>query len=71
MAAFASPIQNAFVNYAAVDTDGDARHLSYRVLDRAITALSAELAGRGLRRGARIALLGINSAEYLIASIAI
>jgi acyl-CoA synthetase (AMP-forming)/AMP-acid ligase II len=55
----------------AVDTGGDAHHLSYRVLDRAITALSAELAGRGLRRGARIALLGINSAEYLIAYFAI
>src|SRR5439155_4466959 len=55
----------------AVDTDGDARHFSYRVLDRATAALAAELSSRGLRRGARIALLGANSAEYLVAYFAI
>jgi acyl-CoA synthetase (AMP-forming)/AMP-acid ligase II len=55
----------------AVDADGDARHFSYRVLDRAIAALANELGSRGLRRGARIALLGANSAEYLVAYFAI
>jgi len=55
----------------AVDLDGEARSFSYRALDRAITALAAELAGRGLRRGARVALLGANSAEYLVAYLAI
>jgi acyl-CoA synthetase (AMP-forming)/AMP-acid ligase II len=55
----------------AVDTDGHARHFRYRVLDRAIAALASELGARGLRRGARIALLGANSAEYLIAYCAI
>src|SRR5947208_9801351 len=49
----------------AVDPDGNARHFSYRTLERAITALSSDLARRGVRRGARVALLGINSAEYL------
>ena len=55
----------------AVDPDGEARSFSYRTLDRAIVALAAELAGRGLCRGARIALLGANSAEYLVAYFAI
>jgi acyl-CoA synthetase (AMP-forming)/AMP-acid ligase II len=55
----------------AVDVDGNARHFSYRVLDHAITALAAELTERGFHRGARIALLGINSAEYLVAYFAI
>jgi len=55
----------------AVDTDGDARHFTYRVLDRATAALADGLRSRGLRRGARIALLGANSAEYLVAYFAI
>jgi long-chain acyl-CoA synthetase len=55
----------------AVGPDGSARSFSYRALDRAVTALAADLAGRGLRRGARIALFGANSAEYLIAYLAI
>jgi long-chain acyl-CoA synthetase len=55
----------------AVDGDGKARHFSYGVLDRAIRTLAAGLAERGLRRGARIALLGANSAEYLVAYFAI
>src|SRR5439155_22425777 len=38
---------------------------------RRFVALAADLAGRGLRRGARIALLGANSAEYLVAYLAI
>ena len=53
----------------AVDTDGNARHFSYHVLDRAIAALSAELAGRGLRRGADRPARSI--AEYLIAYFAL
>jgi long-chain acyl-CoA synthetase len=55
----------------AVDGDGNARHFSYGVLDRAIRTLAAALAERRLRRGARIALLGANSAEYLVAYFAI
>ena len=55
----------------AVDPDGDARHFTYRVLDRATAALADGLRSRGLRRGARIALLGANSAEYLVAYFAI
>ena len=55
----------------AADADGNARHFSYRTLERAITALSSDLARRGFRRGARVALLGINSAEYLVAYFAI
>jgi acyl-CoA synthetase (AMP-forming)/AMP-acid ligase II len=55
----------------AVDPDGEARSFSYRTLDRAIVALAADLASRGLRRGARVALLGANSAEYLVAYLAI
>jgi long-chain acyl-CoA synthetase len=55
----------------AVDGDGNARDFSYRVLDRAIRTLAAGLAERGLRHGARIALLGANSAEYLVAYFAI
>ena len=55
----------------AVDLDGEARCFSYRTLDRANVALAAELTGRGLRRGARVALLGANSAEYLVAYLAI
>ena len=55
----------------AVDLDGEARSFSYRALDRAVVALAAELSGRGLRRGARVALFGANSAEYLIAYLAI
>jgi long-chain acyl-CoA synthetase len=55
----------------AVDLDGEARSFSYRALDRAIVALAAELTGHGLRRGARVALFGTNSAEYLVAYLAI
>jgi long-chain acyl-CoA synthetase len=64
----ADPDKTALI---AVDTDGNARHFSYRALDRAVAALSTELTERGFRRGARIALLGANSAEYLIAYFAI
>jgi long-chain acyl-CoA synthetase len=55
----------------AVNADGKARRFSYGVLNRAIAALAAELSSRRLRRGARIALLGTNSAEYLVAYFAI
>ncbi|MBV9583887.1 MAG: acyl--CoA ligase [Alphaproteobacteria bacterium] len=64
----ADPDKTALI---AVDSHGDAREFSYRALGRAIAALAAELAARGLRRGARIALLGANSAEYLVAYFAI
>jgi len=62
------PDQTALI---AVDLDGEARSFSYRALDRAVTALSADLAGRGLCHGARIALFGANSAEFLVAYLAI
>jgi len=64
----ADPDKTALI---AVDADGNPRHFSYRVLERAIAALSAGLTERGFRRGARIALLGANSAEYLIVYFAI
>lgn len=54
----------------AVAADGSHRDISYRVLDRAVAALATDLAGRGWRRGAAVALLGANSAEFLVAYLA-
>ncbi len=55
----------------ATDGAGGYREFTYAALDRAAAALAAALTRRGLRRGARIALIGANSAEYLVAYLAI
>jgi len=55
----------------ATDGAGGHREFTYRQFADAITTLAAGLAARGLRRGARIALIGANSAEYLVAYFAI
>ncbi len=55
----------------AADGAGGHRQFTYRELGGAIATLAAALARRGLRRGARIGLIGANSAEYLIAYFAI
>jgi acyl-CoA synthetase (AMP-forming)/AMP-acid ligase II len=58
---------------ALIATDGAGRHkeFTYRQLANAVASLAASLADRGLERGARVALIGANSAEYLIAYFAI
>lgn len=55
----------------AVQGDGDAVTLSFAGLDRAARRIAAMLAGRGLPRGARVALLGANSASYVAAYLGI
>lgn len=55
----------------AADGAGGYREFTYRELADAICTLAASLAKRGFERGARIALIGANSAEYLIAYFAI
>jgi long-chain acyl-CoA synthetase len=55
----------------APDEAGGYRALSYAALDRAVRGLAATLGRRGLRRGARVALIGGNSAEYLTAYLAV
>jgi acyl-CoA synthetase (AMP-forming)/AMP-acid ligase II len=58
---------------ALIATDGAGGHqeLTYRQLADAIAPLAANIAKRGFKRGAKIALIGANSAEYLIAYFAI
>ncbi len=58
---------------ALIATDGTGGHceFTYRQLADAISTLAASLSRRGLKRGARIALIGANSAEYLVAYFAI
>ena len=55
----------------AVGPDGSHREFSYRQVDNAASAFAAGLTRRGLQRGARVGLLGINSAEYLVAYLGI
>jgi acyl-CoA synthetase (AMP-forming)/AMP-acid ligase II len=55
----------------AADGAGGHREFTCRQLAGATATLAAALAGRGLKRGTRIALIGANSAEYLIAYFAI
>jgi len=55
----------------AADGAGGHRQYTYRELGGAIASLAATLTRRGLERGARIGLLGANSAEYLVAYFAI
>lgn len=64
----AQPDKTALI---AVGLDGGHREFSYRTLASATAAVAAVLAERGLPRGARAALLGANSAEYLIAYLGI
>jgi long-chain acyl-CoA synthetase len=64
----AQPDKTALI---AVQLDGSHREVAYRALDGAASAVAADLAARGLKRGARVALLGANSAEYLIAYLGI
>ena len=64
----AQPDKTALI---AVAADGSHREFSYRALDRAAAAVAASLARRGFSPGMRIALLGANSAEYLIAYLGI
>lgn len=55
----------------AIQADGGAVTLSFAELDRAARRIAAILAGRGLARGARVALLGANSASYVAAYLGI
>ena len=59
---------------ALIAADGAGGHRSTHLSRRSaapIAALAASLSRRGLERGARIALIGANSAEYLVAYFAI
>jgi long-chain acyl-CoA synthetase len=51
----------------ATNGTGGHQEFTYRQLADAVAAVAANLAGRGFKRGAKIALVGANSAEYLIA----
>jgi long-chain acyl-CoA synthetase len=64
----AQPDKTALI---AVAAGGSHREFTYRALDRAASAVAHDLARRRLGPGARIALLGANSAEYLIAYLGI
>lgn len=59
----AQPDKTALI---AVAADGSYRAFSYKALDRAAAVAAHNLAHRGFTPGARVALLGANSAEYLI-----
>jgi long-chain acyl-CoA synthetase len=55
----------------APDGSGGHRAFGYAAFDCAVAALAARLSRRGLRRGARVALLGANCAEYVAAYLAV
>jgi long-chain acyl-CoA synthetase len=55
----------------AIAPDGAERSSTYAELADSVGRLARQLAQRDFRRGARIALCGVNSAEYLIAYLAI
>ncbi|HEV2188960.1 MAG TPA: class I adenylate-forming enzyme family protein [Stellaceae bacterium] len=59
----AQPDKTALI---AVTADGSYREFSYGALDRAAAAVARDLTSGGFMPGARVALLGANSAEYLI-----
>jgi len=66
------PAQNpGKIALIAADGTGGHREFTYAELYRRGSSLAAQIASRGLKRGARVALLGANSAEYLIAYFAI
>jgi acyl-CoA synthetase (AMP-forming)/AMP-acid ligase II len=55
----------------ALDDAGGHRTVAYAALDCAIGTMASALARRNLGRGARVALIGANSAEYLVAYLAV
>ena len=64
----ATPDKTALI---AVAVDGSHREFSYRALHDAAASFATSLSAHGLKRGSRVALLGTNSAEYLIAYLGI
>jgi long-subunit acyl-CoA synthetase (AMP-forming) len=47
--------------------DGATRRVTYRAFDAAVEALADELAGSGLPAGSKVAILGANGADWLVA----